>query len=390
MGTILTEERSMIVDLARTVGEKFGLDYWHQADERGEFPTEAWAEICRAGLCGIALPVEHGGAGLGMTEMALIVEELAAGGAGATLGQLFMITPIFGGVTIARYGSDAMKADILPRLISGEVVCCMALTEPDAGTNTLEMRTSAVQAPGGWRLRGAKIWITAVPESHKMLVVARTVPLAEVSRRTSGISMFFIDSDREGIAINTIEKLGTNTLSASEVYFDDVFVADDEVVGTLHDAWFELLDVLNTERIVTTAGLLGAGRLAIRMAVDYAKGRKVFGDTPIAAYQGIQFPLAQAHAELECARIMNLEAAQLHDAGKPYGDEANIAKLIASQACTAAIDRSMQTFGGMGFAKSSHVERLWRDARLFKFAPVSEEMILNYLATHCLALPRSY
>jgi acyl-CoA dehydrogenase len=214
--------------------------------------------------------------------------------------------------------------------------------------------------------------------------------LAEAERRSHGISMFLIDVDRTGLAHEGIDKVGTNTLAASSVYFDSVRVTDDELVGTLHHGWEELLDVLNTERIVTTAGLIGAGRLALRLAVDYANQRKVFGATPIAAYQGLQFPLAQAYAELECARVMNLRAAALYDAGEPYGREANVAKLIAAQACEAAVSRAMQTMGGMGFAREYHVERLWRDARLFKFAPVSEEMILNYIAVHCLKMPRSY
>ena len=389
-GSAGSDEREMIVGLARTVGEKFGLDYWRRQDELGAFPAAAWREICRAGLCGVALPEEFGGAGLGMVEMALIVEELAAAGAGATVGQLFMINPIFGGVAVSRYGTPALQAAVLPPLVRGDLTCCMALTEPDAGTNTLEIRTSARPDGDGWLLRGTKIWITAVPDAAKMLVVARTRPLAEVAHRSDGISMFLIDLPRDGVAHESIPKVGTNTLAASTVHFDDVRVSGDELVGTLHGGWRELLDVLNTERIVTTAALVGAGRLAERLAVDYAAERKVFGVTPIGAYQGIQFPLAQAHAELACARVMNLHAAGLHDAGLPYGSEANMAKLVAAQAASAAIDRAMQTLGGMGFAKESHVERLWRDARLFKFAPVSEEMLLNYIAVHCLGMPRSY
>ncbi len=384
------DERDMIVDLARKVGNRFGLDYWRRQDQLEEFPREAWTEICRAGLCGVALPEAYGGAGLGVVEMALIVEELAAGGAGATVGQLFMINPIFGGVSVSRYGSEAMRRAVLPALLAGELTCCMALTEPNAGTNTLDMRTTAQPDGEGWRLRGNKIWITAVPDADKMLVVARTRPLDQVQHRSQGISMFLIDVDREGLSHDAIEKVGTHTLAASNVYFEDVLVTGDELVGTLDGGWVELLDVLNTERIVTTAALVGAGRLAERLAVDYAKERRVFGSTPIAAYQGIQFPLAQAHAELACARQMNLHAAALYDAGQPYGTEANLAKLVAAQACGAAIDRAMQTMGGMGFARDSHVERLWRDARLFKFAPVSEEMILNYIAVHCLGMPRSY
>jgi acyl-CoA dehydrogenase len=381
----------MMVEMARRVGERFGLEYWRDRDRAEEFPAEAWREICRAGLGGIALPEEYGGGGLGITEMALVIEELAAAGAGATVGQLFMINSIFGGVALSKYGTEEARADLLPRLIRGDLVCCMALTEPDAGTNTLEMRTFArVAASGGWLLRGSKIWITAVPNAQKMLVVARTQSLADVSRRSEGISMFLIDVDREGLTHTSIEKVGTHTLEASTVHFDDVPVSDNELVGTLHEGWPELLNVLNTERIVTTAALVGAGRLACRLAVDYACQRKVFGSNPIAAYQGIQFPLAQAHAELQCARVMNLHAATLFDSDQPYGNEANIAKLVAAQACEAAINRAMQTMGGMGYARDSHIERLWRDARLFKFAPVSEEMILNHIAVHCLGMPRSY
>ncbi len=390
MDVTLSDEQGMIVDLAKKVGERFGLDYWHERDRLKEFPQEAWLEICRAGLGGATLGEEYGGGGQGMVEMALIVEELAAAGAGATVGQLFMLNPIFGGIAVSKYGNDDMRAAVLPRLARGELTCCMALTEPDAGTNTLEMRTTAKRADDGWRSSGTKTWITAVPDADKMLIVARTLPIEDVSSKSQGISMFLVDRDREGITYETIEKVGTNTLSACTVFLDDALASEDEVIGTLHRGWPELLDVLNCERIVTTAGLVGAGRLAIRLAVDYANSRKVFGDRTISSYQGLQFPLAQAHAELQCARVMNLHAASLCDAKQPYGSEANMAKLIAAQACESAISRSMQTLGGMGFAREYHVERLWRDARLFKFAPISEEMILNFIATHNLGMVRSY
>jgi acyl-CoA dehydrogenase len=389
MDVSLSDEQMMIVDLAKKVGERFGLDYWLDHDRRKEFPQEAWLEICNAGLGGATLAEEYGGGGQGMVEMALIVEELAAAGAGATVGQLFMLNPVFGGVAVSKYGTDAMKEEVLKPLAKGELTCCMALTEPDAGTNTLEMRTMAKPADGGWRISGTKTWITAVPNADKMLIVARSLPLGEGSK-SHGISMFLVDRDRTGIQYETIEKVGTNTLSACTVFLDDVFASENELIGTLHGGWRELLDVLNSERIVTTAGLIGAGRLAIRLAVEYANGRKVFGDKPISSYQGLQFPLAQAHAELQCARVMNLHAAALCDADEPYGSEANIAKLIAAQACESAINRAMQTLGGMGFAREYHVERLWRDARLFKFAPISEEMILNFIATHNLGMVRSY
>lgn len=386
----LNDEQRLMMDTARQVGEEFGLDYWAEKDRHKQFPTECWQRICETGLGGAALPERFGGAGLGMFELALIIETLAGTGAGSTLAQLFMINPIFGGVSVSSFGSDEMKQELLPAIIEGRMNFCMALTEPDAGTNTLDMKSFAAEEGDGWRLNGQKTWITGVDVAGKMLVVARTQKASEVDRPTRGISMFIIDVDRSGLAFTPIEKVGTQTLSACAVFFDNVRIEPQELVGTLHNGFRELLEVLNTERIVTTAGLVGAGRLAMRLAVDYAKDRKVFAGTPIAAYQGLQFPLAQAHAELECARLMNLKAAAQCDHGQPYGSDANMAKLIAAQAATHAIERSMQTMGGMGYSREFHVERLWRDARLFKFAPVSEEMILNYIAVHDLGMPRSY
>ncbi len=386
----LSEEQRLMIETASRIGTEFGLDYWREQDAKKSFPTEAWIAFCEAGLGGVALPEEYGGSGLGMLDMALVIEALSAAGGGSTLAQLFMINPIFGGVALAKFGTSAQKDAMLPALIQGRMNFCMALTEPNAGSNSLEIRTFAHADGPGWRLKGQKIWITAVPDAHKMLVVARTTRLEDAGRRTAGISLFLIDVDRAGLDHQAIDKVGTNTLASSTVYFDDVRVEPDELIGTLDQGWHQLLDVLNTERIVTTAGLVGAGTLAIRLGVDYAKDRKVFGDRPVASYQGVQFPLAQAHAELQCARLMNLKAATLCDQGQPYGSEANIAKLIAAQAAGQAIERSMQAMGGMGYAKEYHVERLWRDARLFRFAPVSEEMVLNFIAMHDLGMPKSY
>lgn len=386
----LTDEQKMMIDTARQIGERFGLEYWRKQDAAKAFPTEYWRAVCDAGLCGVALPTEHGGSGLGMLEMALIVESLSATGGGSTVGQLFMINPIFGGVSIARFGNEKMRAELLPKIISGEINCCMALTEPDAGTNTLEIKSFAAADGPGWRLNGRKIWITGVASATKMLVIARTKKVADSISRTDGLSMFMIDVQRAGLTHTPIDKLGTCTLDSSSVFFDNVLIEPDELIGTLHQGWRELLDVLNTERIVTTAGLVGTGELAIKLAVNYANDRKVFGGTPISAYQGLQFPLAQCHVEVESARLLNHKAATNCDMGLPYGSEANAAKLIAAQAVGRATERAMQTMGGMGYAKEYHVERLWRDCRLFRFAPVSEEMILNYVANHDLKMPRSY
>lgn len=390
MNLDLTDEQKMMVETARRVGEDFGLEYWREKDAKKAFPAEAWRAICEAGLCGVALPEKYGGSGGGMFDMALIIEALAASGAGSTVGQLFMCNPIFGGVAINRYGSDAMRKELLPGLISGEKQFCMALTEPNAGSNTLEMRSYAEPDGDGFRLNGQKIWITNTEASDKIVVVARTVKYEDVERRTDGITMFLVDTDREGVSHSSIDKLGTNTLPSSTIFFENVRVEKHEIIGTRHAGWRELLDILNTERIATTAGLVGTVDLALKLAVNYARDRKVFGETPIAAYQGLQFPLAQAYSEMECARLMNRQAAALFDAGRPYGTQSNIAKLIAAQACADATEKAMQTMGGMGYSKEFHVERLWRDCRLFRFAPVSEEMILNFIAVHELGMVRSY
>lgn len=384
-----TEEQQMIVDTAQRVGEKFGLEYWRKIDQEKTYPEELWQEVCRAGLCGIAIPEADGGAGLGMLELAMAVETLCAAGGGSTLSQLFMVNPIFGGITLSKFGTPEQKS-LLPGLMDGSATFCMALTEPDAGSNALEITTYAGADGDGWLMNGQKIWITSVPQSTKMLVVARTKRINEVERKTDGITLFIIDSDRAGITHTSIEKAGTQTLPSSSVFFENVRINSNELLGSLHDGWPQLLEVLNTERIVTTAGLLGAADLAIRLAVDYAKERKVFRGVPIGSYQALQFPLAEAHIQMQCARLMNYKAAKLHDLGMPYGSEANQAKWLAGHAAGLATDRAIQTLGGMGYAKEYHVERLWRDARLFRVAPVSEEMVLNYVAQHDLGLPRSY
>lgn len=386
----LSDEQKMIKETARKVGESFGLEYWRDRDAAHEFPAEAWQAICDAGLCGVALPEEYGGSGLGMLEVALVVEEVAAGGAGSTIGQLFITNPCFGGVAILNHGTPQMRKEMLPKLVSGDLKFCMALTEPDAGINTTSITSFAEKDGDGWRLNGRKIWITSVPEAQKMLVIARTQRLDEVERKTHGISLFMIDVEREGLTYFPIEKAGTNTLTSSNVFFDSVRIEPEELIGTEHKAWIELWDVLNTERLVATAAMVGAGRLALRLAVEYVNERKVFGKTPIGAYQSIQHPLAEAHALLSCAREMNFKAAWLCDNGLPYASEANTAKLIGARGLALATERAMKSMGGMGYARASYVERLWRDAWLSQVAPVPEEMILNFIAQQDLGLPRSY
>ncbi|MBD25277.1 MAG: acyl-CoA dehydrogenase [Candidatus Marinimicrobia bacterium] len=385
----LSEQQRIIVDTARRVGEDFGPDYWRKQDADKAFPREFWKAVCDAGLAGTLVPEEYGGSELGMFEKALIVETLAAAGGGATVGQLFMVGPIFGGLAIQRFGSTEMKKEYLPKIANGLIVA-MALTEPDAGSNSLEIQTFAERDGNGWKLNGRKMWTTAMEAADKVLVIARTTKIQDAPKKTFGLSLFMIDVKRMGLEFSPIEKLGTNTLSSSNVFFDDVQIDGSELVGELDNGWRQLLDILNTERIAATASLVGTGELATRLGVAYANDRKVFGGKPISSYQGLQFPLAQAYVEIESARLMNYKAAWLFDNGRDHGAEANIAKLISARAAELATDRAMQMMGGMGYAKDSHVERLWRDARLFRIAPISEEMIYNFVAMQNLGMPRSY
>jgi acyl-CoA dehydrogenase len=386
----IDETQRMILDTAQKIGQQFGLDYWRELDAGKEPALEMWQAICKAGLAGVTLPEKYGGAGLGMVELALVVEELCKAGGGVTLAQYFMCTPIFGGIGLSLFGTDQQKDDMLPGMINGDILCSMALTEPDAGSNSLNLKSFARSDEDGWILNGQKIWITGVAMSHKMLVIARTKKTEDAKNRLDGISMFMIDSEREGLTHTHIDKAGTQTIPASMVFFDDVRVHTKELLGTEHQGFKELLDVLNTERIVTTAGLNGTVACALALAVNYGNNRKVFGDRPISSYQALQFPLAEAWCESECAKLMNFKAATLYDNGQPYGNEANCAKIIAARASSKATDRAMQMMGGMGYARESHVERLWRDTRMFVFAPVSEEMALNHIGQHVLGMARSY
>lgn len=384
-----TEEQKLIVETARKVGENFGPAYWRDIDGEKEFPRKFWDAVCEAGLAATMVPEEYGGSGLGMQEMAMIVETLSAAGGGGTIGQLFMIGPIFGGLAIERFGTPEMKKDLLPKIAQGMIVS-MALTEPNAGSNSLQITTFATREGNGWKLNGRKIWITGIDNAEKCLVVARTAKLGELPKKTDGLSLFIIDVKRKGVEFSPIDKCGTNTLSSNNVFFDDVQIDGSELVGEVNKGWGHLLDVLNSERICCTAALCGAGELAIKLGVAYANDRKVFDNKPISSYQGLQFPLAQAFVEIESARLMNYKAAWLFDHNRPHGAEANIAKLISARGAELAADRAMQMMGGMGYAKDSYVERLWRDSRLFRIAPVSEEMIYNFVAMQNLGMPRSY
>lgn len=367
----------------------YGLDYWLEKDRAHEFPTELWRALGESGWLGVSIPESFGGQGLGFLDAVFVVETACRAGAGSTLAQLFMATPVFGGETIRKHGSEAMKTAILPKIAAGEVDFCMALTEPDAGTDTFATATMAARVSDGFVLNGQKVWITAVPEADYILTIARTTPQSEIERRSQGLSLFLVKADSEGVSSTTLEKVGTNCISSSSLYFDDVFVPDEALIGELDLGWRHLLDTLNTERLVTAAGCIATAEIALRLASEYASSRIVFG-RPIGTNQGIQFPLAEIKMRLEAARLLTYKAAWQYDSGDAAGAEANMAKYLAAEVGFDACDRAMQTLGGYGFSTEYHVERLWRDVRLFRLAPVPQELILSYVGQHVLGMPRSY
>jgi acyl-CoA dehydrogenase len=379
-------ERAAIVQAAADLGRRFGLDYWYEHDREHRFPEDFWETIAGEGWLGTMIPEEYGGAGLGLEAAALAIEATSAEGGGSTVGQVFM-GAMLPAASIMRSGSEKQREQWLPALADGSTFFGIALTEPDAGSNALATATRAERVDGGFRITGQKIYITATERATHLQVLVRTTP-ADEAPRGGGLSLFVLDANAEGVNYAPMEKLGTHCLSTAMLYLDGVFVPNDALIGELDNGWKVLIDSLNVERIITTAAAVGAGELALGLAVAYATDRVVFG-RPIGANQAISFPLAKAKAELAAARVLNLEAARLFDNEQPCAVEGNMAKLVGTDACFAACDHAMQTFGGAGYMKEQHIERLWRDARLWKIAPVSQEMVLSFVAHNVMRLPRS-
>jgi alkylation response protein AidB-like acyl-CoA dehydrogenase len=295
---------------------------------------------------------------------------------------------VFPPTPLVKYGTEAMKQAYLPRIVSGDIVMAFGVTEPNAGTDTSRIQTRAVKQGDRWVVNGRKVWTTNAQHANKILLLARTAD-RDPARPLKGMTLFFADFDRNAITVRLIHKLGRAAVDSNEIFIDNLEIADADVVGTVGEGFYHLLDSLNPERIVIGIEAVGIGRAALDRAVQYAKERIVF-DRPIGKNQAIAHPLAHAMAQLDAAEMMCLKAAWLFDNGKPCGREANAAKMLAAEAGFNACDAALQTFGGFGYAKEFHVERLWREIRLYKIAPVSQQMALNYLAEHVLGLPRSY
>jgi len=387
-GFWLSEEQEAIVESVARLCAQFDADYWRRTDETGDFPEEFVAAMAAGGWLGTAMPAELGGAGLGLTEAALVMQAVAQSGAGFS-GASAMHLNIFGPMPIVRYGSDELRNRAIPRLMSGEDKICIGITEPDAGLDTTSLTTRAVRTNDGYAISGRKVWTTMAQRANKMLIIARTTPRDQVKKATEGLSLFYTDFDRSKISATVIPKMGRKAVESNSVFIDSLEVPAGDLIGEEGRGFYYLLDGLNPERVLFAAEAVGLGRAALARAAGYAKERVVFG-RPIGQNQGVAHPLARSWAELEAANLMAFKAAALFDAGRECGAEANAAKYLGGEAGFRACEAAVLSHGGMGYAKEFHVERYFREAMIARIAPISREMVLNYIAERVLGLPKSY
>ncbi|MFO0996684.1 MAG: acyl-CoA dehydrogenase family protein [Alphaproteobacteria bacterium] len=382
-------EQRQIHDSIAKLCQGFSDDYWLEKDRTAAFPEEFFRAMAKDAWLGIAMPEAQGGAGLGITEAAIMMQAVAQSGAGMS-GASAIHMNIFGLNPVVVFGTEEQKARMLPPLIRGEDKTCFAVTEPDAGLNTTEIKTRAERRPdGSYVLSGQKIWISTAQVASKMLILARTTPIDQVREKTDGLTLFYTDFDRTKIEARLIHKMGRHAIDSNVLFIDGLVVPERDRIGVEGKGFQSILHGLNPERILLAAEAVGIGRAAVERAARYAKERVVFG-RPIGQNQSIAHPLAKSWAELEAADLMVFKAASLYDKGQPCGAEANAAKYLAAEAAFEACQAAVMTHGGMGYAQEYHVERLLRESLIPRIAPVSPQMILNYIAEKVLGLPKSY
>lgn len=367
--------------------EHFGNEYWRRLDEERAYPEEFVRAMTEAGYLAVLLPEQYGGSGLGITEASIILEELNRSGGNAAVCHAQMY--IMG--TLLRHGSEEQKQQYLPEIAAGRLrLQAFGITEPDAGSDTSSIRTTATRSGEGYLINGQKIWTSRVQYSDLMLLLARTTPVELVKKRTEGLSLFLVDlreAKGKGLTIKPIRTMINH--HTAEVFFDNLYVPAANLIGSEGKGFRYLLDSLNAERILIAAESIGDGYWFVERTVNYARQRVVFG-RPIGQNQGVQFPIADTYVKLQAADLMRFKAAELFDRGEQCGAEANMAKLLAAEAAWDAANVALQTHGGFGFASEYDIERKFRETRLYQVAPISTNLILAYIAQHVLGLPRSY
>jgi acyl-CoA dehydrogenase len=384
----LSAEQQQVRDEIGKLCAQFDDAYWLEKDRSGEFPHELHAALAAGGWLGIAMPEEFGGAGLGITEAAIMMQAIAESGA-AMSGASAVHMNIFGLQPVVVFASDEQKRRMLPPLIAGRDKACFAVTEPDAGLDTTAIKVRAERRGDHYVLSGQKIWISTAQVANKILILARTTPLAEVKRRTEGLSLFYTDLDRAHVAVRVIDKMGRHAVDSNEMFFDGMAIPVADRIGAEGAGFRSILHGMNPERILIAAEAVGIGRIALQKAARYARERVVFR-RPIGQNQGIAHPLAQCWMNLEAANLMVMKAASLYDRNLDCGAEANAAKYLAAEAAFHACDTAVLTHGGMGYSREFHVERYLREALIPRIAPITPHMILNFIAEKVLGLPKSY
>ena len=384
----LTDEQQSIQAAIQKICQQFDDAYWLARDTDGTFPEDFVKAITEGGWLGIAMPEAYGGAGLGVTETAIMAHAIARSGAGMS-GASAVHLNLFGPNPIVVFGTEEQKARLLPPLIKGQDRACFGVTEPDAGLNTTRLATRAVRDGDHYRINGRKLWTTTAQTANKILIIARTQDLADCKKPTDGLTLFFTDLNRDSIEVRLIDKMGRKAIDSNALFIDDLIVPVADRIGEEGDGWKCLLHGLNPERILIAAEAVGLGQAALEKASQYAKERVVF-DRTIGKNQGIQHPLAENWMELEAAQLMVFKAASLYDAGKPCGAEANAAKYLAAKAAFSACERAVLTHGGMGYAKEYHVERYLREIMIPVIAPISQELIKSFIAEQVLGQEKSY
>lgn len=388
MSFIRSEEHKALVAGVEDLCARYDDDYWLARDKDGAFPHDFHRDLAQAGWLGIAMPEEYGGAGLGMTEAALMMHTISRSGAGFT-GASAVHMNIFGLNPVVVFGNDEQRRRALPPLIAGDQKACFAVTEPDAGLDTTKLTTRAELKGDRYVVHGRKIWISTAQVADKMLLLARTTPLSEVSKPTQGLSLFYTDLDRSRVEVREIDKMGRKAVDSNMLFIDGLEIPVEDRIGEEGRGFEYILHGLNPERILIASEAVGLGHAAIAKATEYARDRVVFG-RPIGQNQGIQHPLAQAWMQLEAADLMVQKAAALYDAGEPCGPYANSAKYLAAEAAFNACQTAVQTLGGMGYAREYHVERYLRESFIPRLAPVSPQLIMCFIAEKVLGLPKSY